>query len=101
MELPAKRVILFAFFLVFYCIDVLQHLQCCPTSRGAFIIRQNSLSHAVEVVQWVGADGGPSTDLEMTKRTIAIARLFEAYSAGDLDVAIVEAEMKLLTAKET
>lgn len=64
------------------------------------IIRQNSLAHATEAVQWVGSPGA-ITDVDMAERIIAVARLFEAYSAGDLDVAIVEAEMKLLTAKET
>lgn len=67
------------------------------------IIRQNSLSHAASVMRDYGFDGGATgkTSEDYANRVIEIARLFEAYSAGDLDVAIVEAEMKLLTAKET
>lgn len=63
------------------------------------IIRQNSLSHACEILGTYGVV--PSSVEAYAEQAIAVARLFEAYSAGDLDVAIVEAEMKLLTAKET
>jgi len=62
------------------------------------IIRQNSLGHAMDVIAYTR--GGHEPPEKLAEEAIAVARLFEAYSAGDLDVAIVEAEMKLLTAKE-
>lgn len=62
------------------------------------IIRQNSLSHALSVLrdrQW-NAD----TCEEYAGAAIDIARMFEAYSAGDLDAEMVEAEVAMMLAKE-
>ena len=63
-----------------------------------FRIRQNSLSHAVEIVTQMTAYGDCE---EAANRTIEIARMFEAYSTGDLDAGEVEEEMKKMLAKET
>lgn len=62
------------------------------------IIRQNSLGHAVEVVR--GAPVAFSSPQEFATEVIEVARIFEAYSSGDLDIAIVEEEMRNLTATE-
>jgi hypothetical protein len=59
------------------------------------IVRQNALARATEL--YVGARGGKPFDLEVTEVStvvIALARKFEAYTAGDLDLAEVEAESK-------
>jgi hypothetical protein len=61
------------------------------------IIRQNSLGHAVEIVTQMTAFGNCE---EAAERTIEIARMFEAYSAGDLDVEMVDEEIKKMLAKE-
>jgi hypothetical protein len=62
------------------------------------IIRQNSLSHATSIVCQMTAFGDCE---EAARRTIEIARMFEAYSTGDLDAGEVEEEMKKMLAKET
>lgn len=74
---------------------------------GAFspersIIRQNSLGHAVKVLADLPIDEGDvfATAAEAADAVIAVARVFEAYSAGDLDREMVEAEMKTMLAKE-
>lgn len=61
------------------------------------IIRQNSLGHAVEIVTQMAAFGNCD---EAAERAIEIARMFEAYSAGDLDVEMVDEEVKKMLAKE-
>lgn len=61
------------------------------------IIRQNSLGHAVQIVNSNCAFGDPE---ESARRAIEIARMFEAYSAGDLDVEMVDEEVKKMLAKE-
>lgn len=63
------------------------------------IIRQNSLGHACTVLR----DRGYETDTceEYASAAIEVARMFEAYSAGDLDADIVEAEVAKMLAKES
>lgn len=78
-----------------------------PFHPDRSIIRQNSLAHATDLINAIGYGyiGGSlahaPTAAEYAERIIEVARMFEAYSSGDLDVAIVEEEMRALTAKET
>lgn len=52
------------------------------------IIRQNALAHATRIVaSGLGAGEDPCTDENMATRIIHLARQFEAYACGDLDVA--------------
>lgn len=58
------------------------------------IIRQNALTNARELV--VASHGGKPYDLtstHMTQDIIAIARMFESYSTGDIDKAEAMAEI--------
>lgn len=48
------------------------------------IIRQNALTNAREAVATLGIQDMP-TDAEYASRIIAMARLFEEYSAGDIE----------------
>lgn len=50
------------------------------------IIRQNALAHASRLVSAIGGTG-PTSDDEVADRVIHMARKFEAYACGDLDVA--------------
>lgn len=62
------------------------------------IIRQNSLGHAVEIVIHT-CPGGVSYE-ELAEKAIEIARMFEAYSAGDLDAAVAEEAMRKMLATD-
>ena len=55
-----------------------------PRDKQRSIIRQNSLGHAAEVVLHCGGKG-QSTDV-VAAEVVKIARKFEAYSAGDVDM---------------
>ena len=74
-----------------------------PTAEGSFkvlkptldrersIIRQNALTNARELYEWVRA----STDYDGTAEThcseiIKMARLFEAYTSGDADIEVAK-----------
>jgi predicted ferric reductase len=57
------------------------------------IIRQNALARATDIV--IAAAGGKAFGVdydETSKQIIKLARKFEAYTAGDLDMAEAEAE---------
>ena len=57
------------------------------------IIRQNALARAVDL--YIGARGGKPFELDSVTTSIAInmARNFEAYTAGDLDLAAATSEV--------
>ena len=59
------------------------------------IIRQNALARATDL--YIGARGGKAFDLDDTTSTLVIrmARSFEAYTAGDLDLAAAKAETEV------
>lgn len=57
------------------------------------IVRQNSITNATKAVADFG--GSEAADLEeYANRIIAVARMFEAYSCGDLDAAQAEEMVK-------
>jgi len=59
------------------------------------IVRQNALARATEL--YIGARGGKPFDLDVDDVSlivISLARKFEAYTAGDLDMAEAMAESK-------
>lgn len=62
------------------------------------IIRQNSLGHAVEIVVHTYPVGG--TPEGAAEKAIELARMFEAYSAGDLDAAVAEEAMRKMLATD-
>ena len=64
------------------------------------IIRQNSLTHALNVLQARAYWEHVTSCEEYANAAINVARMFEAYSAGDLDAEMVEAEVALMLAKE-
>ena len=64
-----------------------------PLDGQRVIVRQNALGHATKVVMeqdrgWIEG----ATDSEMADRIINLARQFEAYVAGDLDLEIAKGE---------
>ena len=63
-----------------------------PLHGDRAIVRQNALARSTEL--FIGCRGGKPFDLneDATKIIISIARQFEAYTAGDLDLAQAEAE---------
>ena len=62
-----------------------------PLSPERAIVRQSSLKAAVETLGYISVDG---TDEEsMVELTIRIARKYEAYACGDLDLADAKAMM--------
>ena len=63
-----------------------------PLHGDRSIVRQNALARSTEL--FIGCRGGKPFDLneDATKIIISIARQFEAYTAGDLDLAQAEAE---------
>ncbi len=72
--------------------------------RSRPIIRQNALSHATNVVMHCTAPG--PLPLEMAKEIVEVARYFESYSDGSMDVEGVEEEAediisKLMAKKES
>lgn len=69
-----------------------------PLDPERSIIRQNSLGHATEMVNFYGTDA--KTSAECAAEIIEIARMFEAYSAGDLDREIADEAVKLMLAEE-
>lgn len=70
-----------------------------PLHPDRSIIRQNSLSHACEVVNMAGDWSCGEKDI--AERVIEIARMFEAYSTGDLDQGIADEAVKQMLARET
>jgi hypothetical protein len=58
------------------------------------IIRQNALAHAARVVISTLPRDEVRTDEEVADRVIAMARRFEAYSTGDLDMAAAERDVR-------
>lgn len=62
------------------------------------IIRQNSLARAVEIVTFVGNPSYPAE--ELAEKAIEIARVFEAYSSGDLDAAVAEEAVRKMIATD-
>lgn len=68
-----------------------------PLHGDRSIVRQNALARSTEL--YIGARGGKPFELteESVDIVIKIARSFEAYTAGDLDRASAEAEMKAPT----
>lgn len=79
-----------------------------PLHPDRSIIRQNSLSHATELVQYSGLGAGWSglsgsdedRDDYMAARVIRMARMFEAYSTGELDASIADEEVKKMLATD-
>lgn len=69
-----------------------------PLHPDRSIIRQNSLSHACEVVNMAGDWSCGEKDI--AERVIEIARMFEAYSTGDLDQGIADEAVKQMLARE-
>lgn len=63
-----------------------------PLHGDRSIVRQNALARATEI--YVACRGGKPFELDegSTKIVIALARQFEAYTAGDLDMAEAKAE---------
>lgn len=60
-----------------------------PLDGQRVIVRQNALGHATKVVMdqpWLTA----ATDNELADRIINLARQFEAYVAGDLDLELAK-----------
>lgn len=70
-----------------------------PLHPDRSIIRQNSLGHAVEAIYHTSWDDY-STIEEYADRIIEMARKFEAYSAGDLDMAVAMEALEEMTASE-
>lgn len=59
------------------------------------IIRQNALTNARELVcALLGSEETVSDDVHYVERIIALARKFEAYSAGDMDMEMALAAIK-------
>jgi hypothetical protein len=50
------------------------------------IVRQNSLTNAVNLFKDAVSADKKATDAAIADRIIAVARMFEAYSCGDLDL---------------
>ena len=63
-----------------------------PLHGDRAIVRQNSITNATKAVSdWIGSDGVSVGNLdEYAETIIRIARMFEAYSCGDLDLAKAE-----------
>ena len=61
-----------------------------PLHGDRAIIRQNSLTNAREA--WVGCHGGKAykLDADAALEIVSIARMFEAYSCGDMDMAMAK-----------
>lgn len=54
------------------------------------IVRQNSITNAVKLVCDTYAGDVEVSDVDRAQKAIEIARMFEAYSCGDLDMAAAE-----------
>lgn len=70
-----------------------------PLHGDRSIVRQNALSRAVDL--FIASSGGKAfaVDVEsVPKFVINLARKFEAYTAGDIDLEEAEAEMAVITA---
>lgn len=63
-----------------------------PLHGDRAIVRQNALARATDI--YIAARGGKPFELETSNLdfVISLARKFEAYTAGDLDLAEAEAE---------
>jgi hypothetical protein len=63
-----------------------------PLHGDRAIVRQNALARATDI--YIAARGGKPFELEGSNLdfVISLARKFEAYTAGDLDLAEAEAE---------
>jgi len=66
-----------------------------PLHGDRSIVRQNALARATDL--YIGARGGKAFDLDDATSTLVIrmARSFEAYTAGDLDLAAAKAETEV------
>jgi len=71
-----------------------------PLHGDRAIIRQNALGHAVRAVQNSWANTEMPLE-EYTATIIDVARKFEAYSAGDLDMEIAEDAVRKMAASES
>lgn len=72
-----------------------------PLHPDRSIIRQNSLSHAINVASAMDVFSETVTHDDYANVVIAIARKFEAYSTGDMDNEMAEEAVKLMLASET
>lgn len=63
-----------------------------PLDGQRVIVRQNVLGHATKVIvdHQLSVDGGPISDDALADRIINLARQFEAYVAGDLDLELAK-----------
>ena len=66
-----------------------------PLHGDRSIVRQNALARATEL--YIAARGGKAFDVDKdaTAVVIGLARQFESYTAGDLDLAAATAEAKI------
>lgn len=72
-----------------------------PLSPERAIIRQNALGHAVKVFADLPIDGNDfGNATETAQAIIELARVFEAYSAGDLDREMAEESVREMLAME-
>ena len=62
-----------------------------PLDGQRVIVRQNALGHATKLVVETGGHASKNKQ-DLAQEIIDLARLFEAYVAGDLDVALAEGE---------
>ena len=69
-----------------------------PLDGQRAIVRQNSLTNAVNLLKDTLGGDKKLSDVAKAEQVIAIARLFEAYSCGDSDLA--KAKEKLATPKK-
>jgi hypothetical protein len=59
------------------------------------IVRQNSVTNATNLVgKLLSLDGDVLPDLDIATRIVAIAKVFEEYSTGDLDAKLADEAMK-------
>ena len=83
---------------------VIKEFPVPPLHPDRSIIRQNSLAHASDVINAFKYDmhGAPrhETPEEYAKEVIEIARMFEAYSTGDLDAEVAEEEVRKMLATD-
>lgn len=88
---------------------VIKEFPVPPLHPDRSIIRQNSLSHATTLVdksgdEWMEqfyAKNSRYPNLEdYAEKVIDIARMFEAYSTGDLDKEVAEEEVRKMLARE-
>lgn len=72
-----------------------------PLHPDRSIIRQNSLAHATKVIiDGCYNPGGLGAEMDCAEKIIAVARIFEAYSTGELDASIADEEVKKMLATD-